>query len=100
MPVQEAGRQHTWWYSNQSGVVHSTCQDDAVWWIGKPRSVQKKEIADFESAVFGKTKMQLDKQAVKRLEDISKLPEENNAFVLNLIDMALRDFKVKKAYAS
>ena len=50
--------------------------------------------------LIGKTKMLLDKQAVKRLEDIGKLPEENKNFVLNLIDMALRDFKVKKAHAS
>ena len=45
-------------------------------------------------------KMVLDNQAVKRLEDISKLPDDNKNFVLNLIDMALRDFKVKKAHAS
>jgi len=50
--------------------------------------------------LIGKTSMQLDKQAVKRLEDISKLPDDNKNFVLNLIDMALRDFKVKKAHAS
>jgi transcriptional regulator with XRE-family HTH domain len=50
--------------------------------------------------LIGKTKMQLDKQAVKRREDISKLPEEIKSFVLKLIDMALRDFKVKKAHAS
>lgn len=50
--------------------------------------------------LIGKTKMQLDKPTLKRLEDISKLPEENKSFVLNLIDMALRDFKVKKAHAS
>lgn len=50
--------------------------------------------------LVGKTKMILDKQAVKRLEDISKLPDDNKSFVLNLIDMALRDFKVKKAHAS
>ena len=50
--------------------------------------------------LVGKTKMVLDKQAVKRLEDISKLPDDNKSFVLNLIDMALRDFKVKKAHAS
>lgn len=49
--------------------------------------------------LIGKTKMQLDKQAVKRLEDISILPEENKTFVLTLIDMALRDFKVRKAHA-
>jgi len=35
----------------------------------------------------------------RRPEDISKLPEDNKKFVLNLIDMALRDFKVKKAHA-
>lgn len=50
--------------------------------------------------LIGKTKMELDKQALKRLEDISLLPEENKKFVLNLIDMALRDFKVKKAHNS
>jgi transcriptional regulator with XRE-family HTH domain len=50
--------------------------------------------------LVGKTKMVLDNQAVKRLEDISKLPDDNKNFVLNLIDMALRDFKVKKAHAS
>ncbi len=50
--------------------------------------------------LLGKTTLELDKQAVKRLEDISKLPEDNKKFVLNLIDMALRDFKVKKAHAS
>ena len=50
--------------------------------------------------LIGKTNLQLDKQAVKRLEDISKLPDDNKNFVLNLIDMALRDFKVKNAHAS
>lgn len=50
--------------------------------------------------LLGKTKMELDKQTLKRLEDIAKLPDESKNFVLNLIDMALRDFKVKKAHAS
>jgi len=50
--------------------------------------------------LLGKTKMEMDKQALKRLEDISNLPDESKRFVLNLIDMALRDFKVKKAHAS
>jgi hypothetical protein len=36
---------------------------------------------------------------MRRIEDISALPQENKNFVLNLIDMALRDFKTKKAYA-
>jgi len=50
--------------------------------------------------LVGKTSMQLDKDALRRLEDISQLSEEHKSFVLNLIDMALRDFKAKKAYAS
>ncbi len=50
--------------------------------------------------LLGKTKMEMDKQALKRLEDISNLPDESKRFVLNLIDMALRDFKVKRAHAS
>jgi transcriptional regulator with XRE-family HTH domain len=50
--------------------------------------------------LLGKTKMEMDKQALKRLEDISNLPDDSKKFVLNLVDMALRDFKVKKAHAS
>ena len=50
--------------------------------------------------LIGKTDLQLDKEAVDRLVDISKLPNKNKDYVLDLIDMALRDFKAKKAYAS
>jgi transcriptional regulator with XRE-family HTH domain len=50
--------------------------------------------------LIGKTSVTLDKQAIKRLEDISNLPDKNKSFVINLIDMALRDFKTGKAYAS
>jgi transcriptional regulator with XRE-family HTH domain len=50
--------------------------------------------------LIGKTDLQLDNEAVQRLVDISKLPSENKNYVLGLIDMALRDFKAKKAYAS
>jgi transcriptional regulator with XRE-family HTH domain len=49
--------------------------------------------------LIGKTKMELDKNTMRRLEDISSLSEENKNFVLNMIDMALRDFKTKKAYS-
>jgi len=49
--------------------------------------------------LLGKTALELDKQALQRLEDISKLSPENKNFVLNLIDMALRDIGAKKAYA-
>lgn len=49
--------------------------------------------------LIGKTKMELDKETLQRFEDIAALSLENKNFVLNLIDMALRDFKTKKAYA-
>jgi hypothetical protein len=46
--------------------------------------------------LVGKTKLELDAAAIQRLEDISALSEEN---IFNLVDMALRDLKTKKAYA-
>ena len=48
--------------------------------------------------LIGKT-MELDKNTMRRFEDISTLSDENKNFVINMIDMALRDFKTKKAYA-
>jgi len=48
--------------------------------------------------LIGKTNLQLDKEAIKRLESISELNEQNKNFILNMIDMALRDFKTKQAY--
>lgn len=49
--------------------------------------------------LIGKTNLQLDKDAIDRLVKISELNQENKSFILNMIDMALRDFKTKKAYA-
>ena len=49
--------------------------------------------------LIGKTNLLLDKDAVDRLVRISELNEDNKSFILNMIDMALRDFKTKKAYA-
>jgi len=49
--------------------------------------------------LIGKSKLQLDKEALKRLERISELSPQNKDFIYNMIDMALRDFKTKKAYA-
>jgi transcriptional regulator with XRE-family HTH domain len=48
--------------------------------------------------LIGKTNLLLDKEAVDRLVRISELNEDNKTFILNMIDMALRDFKTKKAY--
>jgi len=50
--------------------------------------------------LLGKTKMEMHKQALKRLEDILNFPHESKRFAFNLIDMALRDFKVKNVHAS
>jgi len=48
--------------------------------------------------LIGKSNLQLDREAIKRLESISELSEQNKSFILNMIDMALRDFKTKQAY--
>jgi transcriptional regulator with XRE-family HTH domain len=48
--------------------------------------------------LIGKTNLQMDKSAVQRLERISELPDKNKDFILNIIDMALRDFKTKESY--
>ncbi|ALO13940.1 helix-turn-helix protein [Salinivirga cyanobacteriivorans] len=49
--------------------------------------------------LIGKTSLLLDKETLQRIEDISNLKEENKNFIFNLIDMALRDIKAKKAYS-
>lgn len=50
--------------------------------------------------LVGKTNLELDKNTLKRLEDISSLSEENKSFIFRMIDMALRDLKTGQAYAS
>ena len=42
--------------------------------------------------LIGKTNLLLDKDAVDGLIRISELNENNKTFILNMIDMALRDF--------
>lgn len=49
--------------------------------------------------LIGKTDMLLDRDAIDRLVRISRLNGENKKFILNMIDMALRDFNTKKEYA-
>ena len=48
--------------------------------------------------LIGRTSLRLDQDAIKPLENISELSELNKNFILNMIDMALRDFKTKQAY--
>ncbi|MBL4560327.1 MAG: helix-turn-helix transcriptional regulator [Labilibaculum sp.] len=49
--------------------------------------------------LIGKTNLILDKETLHRIEDISKLKDENKNFIFNLIDMALGDIKAKRAYS-
>ncbi len=49
--------------------------------------------------LIGKTNLLLDKDAIDRLVRISELNQDNKDFILNMIDMALRDFNTKKEYA-
>jgi transcriptional regulator with XRE-family HTH domain len=46
--------------------------------------------------LIGKTKIEHDAEALRRLGGIADLSEENKKFVYHLIDMALRDFKTEK----
>ncbi len=69
----------------------------------KPSIETAKNIADaLEVSIdylIGRTSLILDKETIHRIEDISKLKDENKKFIFNLIDMALRDMKTKKAYS-
>lgn len=49
--------------------------------------------------LIGKTDLIIDKETLRRIEDISNMKEENKNFIFNLIDMVLRDMKAKKAYS-
>lgn len=50
--------------------------------------------------LVGKTSLELDKQTLARLEDISSLSDENKNFVLKMVDMAIQNFKTKKTFAT
>ncbi|MEM9859780.1 MAG: helix-turn-helix transcriptional regulator [Bacteroidota bacterium] len=50
--------------------------------------------------LMGKTSLVMDKETIKRLESIDQLSEQNKAFILDMIDMTLRDAKTRQAYAS
>jgi transcriptional regulator with XRE-family HTH domain len=49
--------------------------------------------------LVGNTDLELDREAVKRLEQISKLPEEERLQLFNVVDALLRDFNAKQAYS-
>ena len=49
--------------------------------------------------LVGKTSMELDSDALKRLEEISALPDDEKSKLYMVVDALLRDFKAKQAYS-
>jgi len=50
--------------------------------------------------LVGKTNVEIDSKALKRLQDIQKLNDLDKTTVFEMVDAFLRDRKAKKAYAS
>lgn len=49
--------------------------------------------------LVGKTNLQIDKETLQRLEEIDSLEEDDKRYILHHVDMMIRDFKNRKAYA-
>lgn len=50
--------------------------------------------------LVGNTELELDPATLKRVEDLSKMPDEDRSFILRALDALVRDMKAQKAYAS
>ncbi len=50
--------------------------------------------------LVGKTDFELDKDTLRRIQDVSTLPVEEKKQVFMVIDALIRDFKTRKAYAT
>jgi len=50
--------------------------------------------------LVGKTDFELDKDTLRRIQDVSTLPAEEKKQVFMVIDALIRDFKTRKAYAT
>ena len=50
--------------------------------------------------LVGQTSLEIDQQALLRLEDISSLPEDERSIVYKVVDSLLRDFKTRQAYVT
>lgn len=50
--------------------------------------------------LVGKTDFELDKDTLKRIQDVSTLPADERKQVFMVIDALLRDFKTRQAYAT
>jgi len=49
--------------------------------------------------LVGNTSLELDKRLLKRIEDLSKMPEEEKLSLFKVIDAYVRDFNAQKAYS-
>lgn len=49
--------------------------------------------------LVGKTTLELDNDVLKRVEEVSKLNDEEKGKIFMVIDALIRDFKAKKAYS-
>ena len=49
--------------------------------------------------LVGKTNLELDRDTLTRLEEINSLSEDDRKYILNHVDIMIRDFKNKKSYA-
>ncbi|NAS12898.1 helix-turn-helix domain-containing protein [Poritiphilus flavus] len=49
--------------------------------------------------LVGKTTLELDTKVLKRVEEVSKLNDEEKGKIFMVIDALIRDFKAKKAYS-
>ena len=48
--------------------------------------------------LVGKTTSKLDKDILRRIQDVSKLPDETKKQVFMVMDALIRDFKTRQAY--
>ena len=49
--------------------------------------------------LVGKTSSEIDKSTLKRIEEVSKLPDDAKNQVFLVIDALIRDYKAKQAYS-
>lgn len=48
--------------------------------------------------LVGNTSLELDKNLLKRIEELSKMPEEEKTSLFKVIDAYIRDFKAKESF--
>ncbi len=49
--------------------------------------------------LVGNSDLNIDKNTIKRMEDIAKMPSDDRSFILRTVDALVRDLKAQKAYA-